>query len=108
MWNRLSPHMRAFLLPLICIAILCAVMWTPADAVEPKIVREIAIIPCVGPPLYFFVFDSGSVAVFDLQRATEDPQTRDVLMSLIAKAKTEVTLKELVLRQHCPKEGAST
>ena len=109
MWNRLSPIFRAFLMPVVVILILCAVMWVPADATEPKIIREIAVIPCDGPPLYIFVFDTGSVAVFDLQRATEDSQTRAILMRLIDRAKTEVTLTEVVLRQRCEKaEGSAT
>ena len=107
MWNRLSPHMRAFLMPIVVILILCAVMWVPADAAEPRIIREIAVIPCDGPPLYIFVFDTGSVAVFDLQRATEDPQTRVILMRLIDRAKTETTLTEVVLRQKCEKSAGA-
>ena len=93
---------------LLGILIICAVMWAPADADEPRIIREIAIIPCSAAPLYIFVFDTGSVAVFDLQRATESPDVRRKLMDLIDRAKVETTLKEVVLRQHCEREGSST
>lgn len=94
---------------LIAILVLLAIMWVPADANEPKLVREIALIPCIGNPLYIFVFDTGSVAMFDLVRVTEDAEVRAIFTRLLDKAKKEITLKEIVLRQDCPKpEGAHT
>lgn len=107
MWNRLSPHMRAFLLPVVVILIICAVMWVPAEAKEPRLVREIAFVPCEGSPVYIFVFDTGSVALFDLVRVTRDAGTREIFVKLIDRAKAEVTKKEVVLRQKCDKpDGA--
>lgn len=86
----------------------CAATPIEEAPVEPRIIRDIAIIPCASAPLYIFIFNSGYVAVFDLQRATESPDVRRKLLDLIDRAKRETTLKEVVLRQHCEREGSST
>lgn len=104
-----SPHFRAFLLPLVASVILLAVMSFPSDADEPRIIREISFVPCQGNPIYLFVFDNGSAAIFDLVLVSEDAKIRSVFISMLDKAKTETTKAELYIKQNCPKpEGART
>jgi len=102
--------MKRFALPLALIFLIAVMLYTgKAEANEPRIVREISFVPCHGNPLYLFVFDSGSVAIFDLRLVTEHEETRSVFLRYLDKAKADTTLKEIVLRQECPKaEGADT
>lgn len=81
----------------------------PAHAAELRIVREISFIPCVGDPLYIFVFENGNVAMFNLRVASEDAEIREILLKHLDKAILDTKLKEIVLKQNnCGPEDTNT